>query len=140
MTQRDAVLRWIEQIAKVVARLLLGPGPGDFDLAAAQVEAAIAQHVGSLALLLPQLDVRSGAGLLNEPERIFGYAQLLSLLGAVQHARGESQALATHSRAVGFAREALARTLEAPAAWHEWLAEAERWQPGQARAPADGAD
>ncbi len=129
MTQRDAVLRWIEQIAKVVARMLYGPGPIDLDLAADQVEAALAQHVGSLTLLLPQLDVPSAATLLNEPERIFGYAQLLGLLGAVQHARGEAAALTTHARAIAFAREAIGRSLEAPRAWHDWLAEAEAWQP-----------
>jgi hypothetical protein len=129
VTQRDAVLRWIEQIAKVVARLLRGPGPIDLDLAEDQVESALEQHLGSMATLLPRLEVPGAAALLHEPDRIFGYAQLLSLLGAVQHARGEARGHETHRRAVAFAREALHRTAQPPASWLEWLAEAERWPP-----------
>lgn len=129
MPQRDVMLRWIEEIARVVARLLYGPGAIDLDLAADQVEAAISQHLGPMALLLPQLDVPSGAGLLHEPDRIFGYAQLLGLLAAVQHARGSAHAVTMHARALAFAREALARDPNAPAAWREWVTEAERWPP-----------
>ena len=138
MAQRDVMLRWIEEVARVVARLLYGPGPVDLDLAADQVEAAINQHLGPMALLLPQLDVTSAAGLLHEADRIFGYAQLLGLLAAVQHARGSAQAVVIHARAVAFAREALARDPEAPAGWREWVTEAERWPPVSAGpAPSD---
>jgi hypothetical protein len=129
MAQRDVMLRWIEELAKVVARLLLGPGAVDVELAESQVRAAISQHLGPMALLLPQLDVRSGAGLLHEADRIFGYAQLLGLLAAVQHAAASPDASTTHARAVGFGREALARDPNAPAAWHEWVTDSERWPP-----------
>lgn len=127
--QRDVMLRWIEELAKVVARLLLGPGPVDLDLAESQVRAAISQHLGPMAMLLPQLDVPSGAGLLHEADRIFGYAQLLGLLAAVEHAAGSPHARNTHARAVAFGHAALARDPNVPAAWREWVADAERWPP-----------
>lgn len=127
--QRDVMLRWIEELAKVVARLLLGPGAVDLELAESQVRAAISQHLGPMALLLPQLDVASGAGLLHEADRIFGYAQLLGLLAAVEHAASSPQAEKTHARAVAYGRQALARDPNAPSAWREWVADAERWPP-----------
>jgi hypothetical protein len=125
MSQRDVLLRWIEEVARVIARLIHGPGAIDLDLAADQIDAALSQHLGPLAQLLPQLEVASGAVLLNDPDRIFGYAQLLALQGAVQQARGDVSAVATQARALAFGREAVARAGEAPSAWRAWLADAE---------------
>lgn len=129
MPQRDVLLRWIEEIARVVARLLHGPGPIDFDLAADQVEAALEQHLGAVAPLIARLDVPSGATLLRDPDRIFGYARLLALLGAVRHAQGRPDAVTTHRRALAFAREAISRDPDPPSDWRDWLTEAERWPP-----------
>ena len=130
MTQRDVVLRWIEQIAKVVARLLNGPGPGDLDLAADQVDEAIVFHLGPLHSLVQRMEVSTAADLVHDPDRLFGYAQLLSLRAAVEQARGESRSAETSLRALAFAREAVARAPDAPPAWGEWVAEAERMRRG----------
>jgi len=139
VAQRDVVLRWIEQLAKVVARLIHGPGPMDLVLAEDQVQDALAQHVGPLASVVPKLDVPSAAGLLNDPERIFGYAQLLSLLAAVRHAAGDPLARETHARAVAFARVALSRAAERPVTWENWVEEAEGWLAAEApRADSQG--
>jgi hypothetical protein len=124
--QRDVLLRWIEQIARVVARLLYGPGPIDLELAAEQVEAALAQHLGPLHALLPQMEVTSAAALLHDPDRLFGYAQLLALLAAVQQAQGDAKAPVTRARALAFAGEAIARDPAAPEEWRAWVAAAGR--------------
>ena len=127
MAQRDVVLRWIEQLAKVVARLIHGPGPIDLALAEDQVQDGLAQHLGPLASVVPRLDAESATGLLHDPERIFGYAQLLSLLAAVRHAGGDPAATDIHARAIAFARVALVRARERQPAWENWVAQAERW-------------
>ena len=88
MTQRDVVLRWIEQIAGVVRRMLLGPGPADLNVARAHVVEATEQLLGPLALLVPRLDARSAAGLLRDPERVFGLAFLLELEAEIAAAAG----------------------------------------------------
>ncbi len=130
MPQRDVLLRWIEQIAKVVARLLYGPGPIDLELAAEQIEAALAQHLGPLHALLPQMAVGSAAALLHDPDRLFGYARLLALLAAVQQAQGDARGPETTARALAFAREAIARDPAAPEEWRSWLASAEAGEAG----------
>jgi hypothetical protein len=138
MPQRDVVLRWIEQVSRVVARLLHGPGPIDLELAADQVEAALAHHLGPLHALLPQLEFASAAALLHDPDRLFGYAQLLALLAAVQQAQDDSRAPVTRARALAMAREAIGRDPDAPEEWRAWLAEAERAPATQQSDPAAG--
>lgn len=88
MAQRDVMLRWIEQIALVVRRMLLGPGPPDLRLVRLQVEDAMTQLLGPLATLVPQLDAESVAALLQDPERIAGLALLLELEAEVASAEG----------------------------------------------------
>ncbi|MGQ0704143.1 MAG: hypothetical protein ACT4PM_13510 [Gemmatimonadales bacterium] len=105
MTQRDVVLRWIEQIARVIRRMLAGPGPQDVEAARLHLEEAMAQHLGSLAEVVPRLDVTSAANLLRDPDRILGLALLLDLLASVQEAAGEQEASAlTRGRAEAFRR------------------------------------
>lgn len=133
--QRDIVLRWVSQIALVVRRLLYGPGPRDLELAASHIEAAMEQHLGSMALLVPRLDSASAAELLHDPDRIFGYAQLLALSATVEQARGEPAAPAIHDRAMAVAREALTRSESPPPEWTAWLTEAEA---GPAAPPPSG--
>jgi len=129
MPQRDVVLRWIEQIARVVARLLHGPGPPDLELAREQISAALEQHLGPLHVVLPRLDVPSAAAILNDPDRLFGYAQLLALLAAVQQAGGEAEAAHTRERALQLGREAIGRARDVPAEWCQWLSETEAGPP-----------
>lgn len=133
MPQRDVFLRWIEQIAQVVARLLHGPGPPDLGLAREHITDALEQHLGPLHVVLPRLDPASAAAILADPERIFGYAQLLALLGAVEQAAGEAEADRTKARALSLGREAIARSEDVPQEWRDWLQAAEV---GPSAAPA----
>ena len=123
MPQRDVVLRWLEQLSLLIRRLLYGPGPVDLELAARHIEEALQQHLGHMATLVPRLDVASAARLLHDPDRIFGYAQLTGLQAAVLSAGGDPGAASLKVRALGLAREALARVPEPPAEWQAWLAE-----------------
>lgn len=110
MPQRDVVLRWIEQIAQVVRRMLAGPGPVDLELAGQRVEEAIEQLLGPLSLLVPRLDVPSAAALIAEADRLMGLAQLLDLRGAIEQAAGRGDAaLATRQRAAAFRNEVARR-------------------------------
>ena len=103
MTQRDVVLRWIEQIARVIRRMLAGPGPQDVELARQHVAEAMTQHLGSLARVVPRLDVASAANLLRDPDRILGLALLLDLQASVEEAAGEPEtAVLTRARAAAF--------------------------------------
>ena len=123
VSQRDVVLRWIEQLGLVVARLLRGPGEADLALAAEQVRAAITQILGPLHATVPKLDAASAAGLLHDPERIYGYARLLGLQAAIEQAGGNAAFGDTRARAAAMVREAMARATPAPADWGAWLEE-----------------
>lgn len=125
MPQRDLMLGWIEQVSRLVEELLHGPGTPDLQQASDRIDAAVAQHLGNLASLLPQLDVGSAANLLSEPERIFGYAQLLMARADVADAGGTAEGPPIKERALAFARLALARADDPPASWRAWIAERE---------------
>lgn len=105
MAQRDVVLRWIEQIAAVVRRMLFGPGPPDLDAARRHVAEATAQHLGKLATVIPRLDVPSAVALLQDRDRILGLALLLDLHASIEQASGAAEAAeATRKRAAEFRR------------------------------------
>jgi hypothetical protein len=119
------MLGWIDQLSVAIARLIHGPGGIDLVQARQKIDAALAQHLGSLQPLVPQLDIGTATLLLNDPERIFGYAQLLAVQADIQDASG-GDGTPSRTRALAFARGALARATDPPAAWREWVAEAER--------------
>jgi hypothetical protein len=122
VAQRDTVLRWIEQLGRLVARLI-GTGKGaDLALAQAEIDAAVESLLGPLALLVPRLEPASAADLLRDPDRIYAYAQLLSLQAALARASNDAAAPALQARAVAVGEEAVARAPEVPDSWHEWLA------------------
>jgi hypothetical protein len=121
--QRDVVLRWIEELGRVIRRLLYGPGEVDLVQAAAMMEDATERMLGPLATLVPRLDPPSAADLLSDPHRIFGYAQLLALQSALEHSRGlVERAAETRSRALSLAGEAVRRDPDPPAEWTVWVA------------------
>lgn len=124
MPQRDLMLGWIEDVARAVGQLLGGPDGPKVPEAASKVDAALAQHLAGLAPLLPQLDVASAAALLHEPERLFGYAQLLALQADVRQ-QEHLDVEELRMRAIALARVALARATEPPSSWREWIAELE---------------
>jgi len=122
--QRDLVLRWIEQLARLIARLLRGGAQADLAAAQDQVREAISALLGPLEPLVPRLEVSSAAELLADPDRIFGYAQLLELEGVIAGASGDpARAADARERAVALAREALARTPEPRPDWQGWVGE-----------------
>ena len=65
----------------------------------------------------------SAAGLLHDPERIYGYARLLGLLAALEQAGGKASYGETRLRAEAIAREAVHRSPAPPAEWIAWIEE-----------------
>ena len=122
--QRDLVLRWIEQLGRLVARLVGLGGKAELGAARDQVAEASINLLGPLSLLVPRLETSSAAELLADPDRIFGYAQLLDLDGTISEGMGEKDA-ATESRrrALEFAREAVTRSSEPRPDWERWITE-----------------
>jgi hypothetical protein len=122
--QRDLVLRWIEQLGRLVARLVGLGGKAELAAARDQVTEATINLLGPLSMLVPRLETASAAELLADPDRIFGYAQLLDLDGAISQAIGEEEAAAdSRRRALEFAREAVTRASEPRKEWEHWIAE-----------------
>jgi hypothetical protein len=122
VAQRDTVLRWIEQLGRLVARLM-GSGRGaDLALAQAEIGAAVESLLGPLALLVPRLEPASAADLLRDHDRIYAYAQLLSLQAALARASDDAAAASLHERAIAIGEEAVARSPEVPDDWRDWLA------------------
>lgn len=123
MTRRDVVLRWIEEIVRTVLRMLGRGAPTDLEDARRTLDEAIERLLGSLTLLAPRLDPASAADLLHDPDRIFGYAQLLDLLGAVELAAGRPERAAPfRERAVLLAGEAMERSPVEVPEWRHWIA------------------
>lgn len=123
--QRDLVLRWIEQIARLVARLAHGSGTPTEEIieARAQITELVRGLLGGVAPLVPRMAVSSAAALLPDAERLWQYAQLLDLDAALLAALGEGdEAARQRARAVAFGAIAASRVPETPAEWREWLA------------------
>lgn len=120
--QRDLVLRWIEQLGRLVARLLGQGGKAELAVARDQVTEATLGLLGPLATLVPRLETGSAAELLVDPDRIFGYAQLLDLDGVISEALGDAAGgVESRRRALEFATAALARSRDPMPAWEQWI-------------------
>jgi len=125
--QRDIVLRWIAQLAAIIARVLRRDPKLSLDLARQYLEEAEAQTLGPLGPLVSKLDAASAARLLGDPHRIYGYCQILALASALARADGrldEAESLAR--RAVAMAREAVERADEPADEWIDWLEHSSR--------------
>ncbi|MGE0553906.1 MAG: hypothetical protein AB7R55_10800 [Gemmatimonadales bacterium] len=125
--QRDIVLRWIAQLAAIIARLLRRDPKLSLELARQYLEEAEAQTLGPLGPLVAKLDAESAARLLDDPHRIYGYCQILALASALTRVEGrleEAEALAR--RAVAMGRAAVDRAEDPPEEWSEWLERASR--------------
>lgn len=123
--QRDLVLRWIEQIARLVARLAHGAGTPTEEIvqARAQITELVRGLLGGVAPLAPRLAPSSAAALLPDAEKLWQYAQLLDLDAALLEALGQGdEAARQRTRALAFGEIAAARLPETPAEWKEWLA------------------
>jgi hypothetical protein len=123
--QRDLVLRWIEQIAQLVARAMHGGQTPQEELVRAREKIAelTAGLLGGVTSLVPRMAVESAAALIPDPDRLWQYAELLDLDAAVLEALGELEASARmRTRAVAFARVAATRVAKVPPDWERWLA------------------
>ncbi|MEZ4457361.1 MAG: hypothetical protein R2882_12560 [Gemmatimonadales bacterium] len=131
--QRDIVLRWLQTLSALVARLLRREPGVTLDLVRAQLDEAKAMLLGaSLDALLERLEPAQAADLLNDPQRIYGYAQLLALESALDRADGrDTQAAEREARALILARAALDRIDPQPDEWVDWVAALEA-EPGSA--------
>ncbi len=128
--QRDIVLRWIEQISAIIARLLRRDPTVSLDLARQYLEEAEGQVLGPLGGLIPRLDPASAAELLGDPDRIWGYGQTLALRSALLQAEGAGdEAAVLARRALAMGREACRRAEPPPDDWVRWVAQAEREVP-----------
>jgi len=124
--QRDVVLRWIDTISALIARILRHDPTVTIDLAQAQLDEAKGMLLGPVELLVPHLSPGQIADLLFDPFRIYGYAQLLALESAIAGARSDpAAARRLAARATSLAREALDRSDPKPAEWAAWIAAAE---------------
>jgi len=122
--QRDLVLRWIEQLGVLIRRLLQGKAAADLPAAREQVREATEALLGPLSPLVPKLEVESAAELLADPDRIFGYAQLLDLDSLIAGAVGDAAAQAEgRDRALALAAEAVRRSNEPRPSWESWISE-----------------
>lgn len=123
MAQRDTVVRWIEQLGQLV-RKLLGTGDGaDLALARQEVDAAVQALLGGMAAVVPRMTPASAAAIVNDPDRLFAYAQLLSLDAMLLAAEGKPEpSRATRARALAFGEEAARRSPMPRPDWQEWIA------------------
>ena len=125
--QRDLVLRWLEQIRALVARILRGDPGVQIELAEAEIDAAIGQLLGTGEALFERLEPETVASILGDPTRIYGYAQLLALRSALLGARGvpPEAAAALRARALRLGRAAIQKSDPVPPDWAEWVASIE---------------
>ena len=120
--QRDIVLRWIDKISAIVARLLRGDRTVTEQIARESIEEAKAQLLGPFQTLAERLEAGSAADLLNEPFRIYGYAQLLALESAVERMAGRADVADSLAvRAVALGREAIRLSDPVPPDWVSWV-------------------
>jgi hypothetical protein len=125
--QRDLVLRWLEQLRLIIARLLRGERDASTELVEIELDRAIDQLLGGSAALIDRLDAGSAAALLADPTRIFGYAEALALKSALAQGRGAADPAASLARrALDLGREAVRREPLPPKEWTDWIAAMER--------------
>jgi hypothetical protein len=118
--QRDVVLRWIEQIAKVVAGLLTG-NRDQIAAARDQIDEAGAALLGPLQDLVPRLEPESAADLLHDSDRIYAWGRLLALRAACEQAAGnDAHAQETRGLARAMVREAIRRSPEPRPEWNDF--------------------
>ncbi len=124
MPKHDTILRWIDTLSALIARILRGDRSASLELARQHLEDAKSMTLGPLHTLAPHLETAQLAELLNDPHRIYGYARILAFEAALTRSAG-SPATAAHltRQALALAQAAIDRTNPAPAEWTEWLAE-----------------
>ena len=128
--QRDLVLRWLEQISALIAKLLRRDPTVDIILVEDRLDDAETQLLGPLKLLLERLEPESAAELLADPWRIHGLAELLAFRSTIARLKGNATEADDHlARARVLGREAVRRADPVPPEWARWLDRLESNEP-----------
>lgn len=91
--QRDYILRMIERITAVLARVLKRRNEGDLEGARVDLAAATAELLGASGPLLPFVDARTAVDLLSDGERVTLFARLLVAESTLAGEAGGAHAL-----------------------------------------------
>ncbi len=129
--QRDLLLRWLEQISALIAKLLRRDPTVDAAFIEERLAEAEEQLLGPVRKLVDRLEPESAAELLSDPFRIYGYAQLLAFRSAIARLGGRvEEANDQAGRALVLSREAIRRADPVPTDWPAWVAALETEQSG----------
>ena len=108
--QTDYVLRLIESLGALLARVRKMRDDGEHEAALAEIERTVGELLGPSGSLVAQLDTATAAQLLGDPRRLDAWAHLLAAEGDVREAQGHAPAAeATRRRALELALEAVER-------------------------------
>jgi hypothetical protein len=110
--KKDAILRMIEQIRQMMARLMeRGRDGGGVDDALRETNAAAAGLLGPLASVAPRLDSATAAHMVADADALGGWAELTAFeAGLHRQAGNEGAGRAAARRALELALEAHLRT------------------------------
>ena len=123
MPRHDTVLRWIETLSALIARILRGDRSASIVLARQQLEDAKGMVLGPLLSLAAHVEPAQLALLLNDPHRIYGYARILAFEAALARAGGApAEADRLIDQGLALARVAIDRIDAVPEEWLEWTA------------------
>ena len=130
-SQQDYLLRMIQQLAAVVARLLGLRGGGKVDEALEVVRTAEGELLGPLAAAATAVDTATAAQIIGEPVRIAAWARLLRARAELLRDAGEHEAAeGVAARAAELAGEARARAEGSRGIVESVLAEGDAEPPG----------
>jgi hypothetical protein len=106
----DWLMRMIQQMAQVVARMLGQKNGGQVQEAMQTLDDAQGELLGALSGVVPRVDSATAAHMLSEPRLIASWARLLYERADLLRMSGDDAgAAAAASQAHALAREALAR-------------------------------
>lgn len=92
ITERDVILRAIQQIGDALARIAGLRRSGQADTALVEVNQTSGRILGPMASMVEKLDPQSAVMLLAEPDKIRAYGLLVAERSAVQRELGNTTA------------------------------------------------
>jgi hypothetical protein len=120
--QRDLVLRWLEQLSALIAKLLRRDPTADLTLIEHRLDEAEEQLLGPVRTLIDRLEPESAAELLADPYRIHGYAEVLAFRSAIaRHFGRVDEGRELGERALRLGQEAIRRADPVPSHWTRWV-------------------
>lgn len=113
--RKDWILRMIQEIAQMVARLIGRKLEGDLDGALREGDTAIGRLLGPMAGVAPRVDSVTAAHMVAEPEVIAAWARVVHEQADVWRLKGEAETAAVlERRALELALEAHLREDRTP--------------------------